>query len=317
MASLFLAGNGLDIAHRIPTKYSDFRSFLVNLYPEAVDLKDDVVYLENCDDINTDEFAVEILLCVMDKLAGENWCDFEESLAYINFNSKLPLPNHRSHETDEEDQNLMQHYLRYIDMLTSGFINCAQIWQDFFRLWLKDIQAKIDRNEFLPRDTLRSLLSLPDMQFLTFNYTKTLQNLYGIRKVIHIHNRVGQNLIWGHGEDDISYNHSVNDSSIGPSIGSSFLDDMLMSFKKDTLAPQKKYSNFFVKLDRTIDKVYSYGFSYGKVDSVYIKKIVNSISPDAVWYFTTYEALDNKSIRIKKIKLRRYGFKGKFDTFAG
>lgn len=92
---------------------------------------------------------------------------------------------------------------------------------------------------------------------------------------------------------------------------------MIMSFKKDTEKPMKKYNEFFRKLDHTVNKVYSYGFSYGKVDSVYIKKIIEKISPNTTWYFTSYEAQDSESLRIKKVKLRRYGFKGTFDIYEG
>lgn len=211
----------------------------------------------------------------------------------------------------------MKHYLLYMDMLTSSFINCSKIWQDFFRLWMRDVQRRIDNGEFTHRDTLKSLFSKPDMQFLTFNYTKTLQKLYGIKKVIHIHNRVGQKLIFGHEKDNVMYNQFNTDFSEGPCISSSFLDDMVMSFKKDTSSPLKKYNHFFKGLNHTIEEVYSYGFSYGKVDSIYIKKIVASVSPGATWYFTEFEAEDTESLRIKKIKLRKYGFNGSFSIYKG
>lgn len=129
-----------------------------------------------------------------------------------------------------------------------------------------------------------------------------------------MHNRVGQKLIWGHGEDKVEYRSSLENECV---LGSSMLDDMLKSFKKDTGAAIKKYSSFFRKLDNSIDKVYSYGFSYGAVDSIYIKLIINKISPNAVWHFTSYEAKDSKSLRIKKTKIRRYGFKGSFSVFEG
>lgn len=317
MGCLFIAGNGFDIAHGIPTKYSDFRSFIISAYPEALEMRDKVVYLEDFKNIDPYEFAAEILLSTMDKMAGENWCNFEEALAYISFNSKLPMANHKENEIEEEDQELMLHYLLYMDALTSGFISCSKIWQDFFRLWIKDIQRRIDNAEFSYRATLKSLFSQPDMQVLTFNYTKTLKKLYGIKKVIHIHNRVGQKLIFGHGKANIMYNQFNTDFSEGPCIMSSFLDDMVISFKKDTDSPLKKYNNFFKKLDHNIDKVFSYGFSFGKVDSVYIKKIVARISPNATWYSTAFEAKDTEAIRIKKIKLRKYGFKGQFDVYQG
>lgn len=194
MSSLFIAGNGFDIAHGIPTQYSRFRSFIIQKYPEALELRDQVVYLEDFESIDPNEFAAEILLNTMDKVADENWCNFEEALAYINFDNKFPLPNHKEDETDEEDQMLMQEYLLYMSVLASGFINCSKIWQDFFRLWIKEVQHTIDEGNYRPKRSLLSLFSDSQMQFFTFNYTKTLQTLYGVKKVIHIHNRAGQKL---------------------------------------------------------------------------------------------------------------------------
>lgn len=115
MSSLFIAGNGFDIVHGIPTQYSEFRSFIIQKYPEALELRDEVVYLEDFEKIDPNEFAAEILLNAMDKAAGENWCNFEDALAYINFDNKFPLPNHKENETDEENQMLMQQYLLYMD----------------------------------------------------------------------------------------------------------------------------------------------------------------------------------------------------------
>lgn len=317
MSSLFIVGNGFDIAHGIPTKYSDFRSFIVQKYPEALELRDEVVYLEDFDGIDPNEFAAEILLNAMDKAAGEDWNNFEDALAYINFDNKFPLPNHKENETDEEDRELMQHYLLYMDVLTSGFINCSKIWQDFFRLWLKEIQQTIDHGDYRPKDCLLKLFSDPEMQFFSFNYTKTLQQLYRAKKVIHIHNRVGQKLIFGHGKDDEIGLYQSFCYEDGPNIGSTSLDEMISSFKKDTVSPMKKYVKFFKGLSGDIDRVYSYGFGYGKVDSVYIKEIISHISENATWFFTEYEASNHEALRIKKVKLRRYGFKGAFGTFEG
>lgn len=106
MGCLFIAGNGFDIAHGISTQFGDFRTFVISLYPEALEMRDEVVYLENFENIDPYEFAAEILLNTMDKTAGESWYNFEEALAYINFNSKLPMVNHKENETEEEDQEL-------------------------------------------------------------------------------------------------------------------------------------------------------------------------------------------------------------------
>ena len=317
MSSLFIAGNGFDIAHGIPTKYSDFRTFLIDMFPDALRMRDEVMFLDDFDDIDLYEFAAEILLNTMDKSAGDNWWNFEDALALINFNNKFPKPNHKENETDEEDDELMKNYLLYMSALSNGFIVCSEIWQELFRVWIKSVQSKIDNNVFAAKSFLDDLFKQDDMQFLTFNYTKTLQSLYGIKKVIHIHNRVGQKLIFGHGRDNVTYGQFDTFSPGELWIGSSFFDDMIMSFKKDTASPLKKYNEFFKKLDHSIDKVYSYGFSYGKVDSPYIKIIIERISPNATWYFTEFEAQNTNDLRVKKIKLRKYGFKGDFGIYKG
>ena len=171
MGSLFIIGNGFDIAHGIPTMYSDFRSFIIRAYPEALELRDEVVYMEDCAAIDPVEFAAEILLSAMDNASGINWSNFEEALAYINFDKKLPKPNHKENETDEEDRRLMKQYLLYMDKLTSAFIKCTSIWDDFFRSWISSIQKRIDNKEYSCRSVLKEILTVPDIQFLSFNYT--------------------------------------------------------------------------------------------------------------------------------------------------
>lgn len=49
----------------------------------------------------------------------------------------------------------------------------------------------------------------------------------------------------------------------------------------------------------------------------YIKEIINHISENATWLFTEHEANNHEALRIKKVKLRRYGFTGSFGIFEG
>lgn len=102
MSSLFIAGNGFDIAHGIPSKYSDFRKYIIRNYPDALKYRDEKIYVEDCDYIIPEEFAAEILLGTMDKVSGENWEDFEAALAHIDFSNKFPSPNHKNNQTEQE-----------------------------------------------------------------------------------------------------------------------------------------------------------------------------------------------------------------------
>ena len=314
MSTLVITGNGFDIAHGIPTKYCDFRNFVIKKYPNALKYRDEITLIEDVVNIDYEEFAAEILLSTMDKIAGDDWYNFEEALASVNFDHKFPtLIEEAKKETEEVYGEIMGSYMRYLSVLSSAYIECSKYWQELFRLWIKDVQKTIETNKYLSKKSLKDLFSIPNTMFFTFNYTKTLQCLYGVKKVIHIHNRSGQKLIFGHGQNNVAYANWDRDIILG----SFSLDDMLMSFKKDTVSPFKKYNDFFKKLDDSIDKVYSYGFSYGKVDSIYIKEIIRRISPNATWYFTSFEVKDKEAIRVKKIKLRRYGFQGTFGEYEG
>lgn len=313
MGALFIAGNGFDIAHGIPSRYSEFRNYIIRNYPNALKRREEKIYLEDFNYLNSEEFAAEILLSTMDKVDGNDWQNFEAALAHIDFGSKFPLPNHMHDETQEEDNALMKNYLLYMDMVSSGFIACTKWWQDFFQKWIRELQITIKVYNYESKKNLKELFGKTEIMLFSFNYTKTLEKIYGIKDVTHIHNYVGQNLVFGHGEDNARYEEEIG----GSMIASSFLDDMVMSFRKDTDFSMIRCKKFFKKLDCSIDKVYSYGFSYGKVDAIYIKRVINSISPNAVWYFNEFETKDSEVLRIKKIKLRNYGFKGTFGVYNG
>ena len=318
MSSLFIIGNGFDIAHGIPTSYTEFRKWLIDRYPDALSFRETTMTLDEYGELPIDEVAAETLVYAMDNATGEEWQDFEDALGRINFYKKLPGPTDEEHNEDDPKHNeKMGRYLLRIDMLSNAIIKSAEeYWPSFFSDWIKSIEERIEHNDFCARHNLIALFSDSNNKYMTFNYTKTLQILYGVHVVKHIHNRVGQKLIFGHGNCHAKYNEPFFDEGRAP-VSSSFFDDFILAFQKDTSKQLRKYNDFFKRLDTSIDKIYSYGFSYSKVDNPYIKEVISRVSPNAIWYFTSYEAKNKEEIRKKKIKLRRYGFKGSFDYFDG
>lgn len=105
--------------------------------------------------------------------------------------------------------------------------------EETFQNWIREVQILIKISSIFPKSGLRKLFKEEDAMFFSFNYTKTLEKIYDIKDVTHIHNQVGEKLIFGHGESDVSY-------GADSMLGSSFLADMLMSFKKDTDFPMIK-----------------------------------------------------------------------------
>lgn len=102
------------------------------MFPDALKYRDEKICIQDFDIMDLEAFAAEILLDTMDKSAGENWNGIEEALAFIDFNNKFPLPNHKENETDQEDDELMKTYLQYMDKLSSRFIICTEYRQEFF-----------------------------------------------------------------------------------------------------------------------------------------------------------------------------------------
>lgn len=318
MSSLFIIGNGFDIAHGIPTTYNDFRKWLINQYPDSIIFRENTISLEEYGNLPVDIVAAETLVYAMDNASGERWNDFEEALSRINFFHKIPrLPESKEDEFESEHNERVIEYLLSVDLLSSAIIKSAEeYWPLFFSDWIKTVEEKIEGDNYKAHNSLLQLFSDSTNKFMNFNYTKTLQNLYGVSVVKHIHNRVGQKLIFGHGDLKAEYEEPY-ESDVRMTIGSSDFNDFIQSFRKDTDKQIHKYSKFFKNLDSSIDKVYSYGFSYSKVDSPYIKLVIDKISPNTTWYFTEFETKNAESLRIKKIKLRKYGFKGSFNTFIG
>ena len=308
MSSLFIIGNGFDLAHDLPTKYSDFKNFILARYPKAEHIISpfDMEYYYGK---HYDEIAAQLLVYTMNKSSGPDWNDFENSLGHLHIHDVLPERKNTTNKKGEHDDSNIQEYLLFLGIIADVLKTSTENWQFFFRDWIKSVSQEAWEKSYLQRSSLFELFSKPDNYFLNFNYTKTLQRIYSIKKVIHIHNRVGQKLIFGHGNKNEFYE--------GGLIGSTTLDNILAAFRKDTLTPMKKYNVFFKKLSQDINKVYSYGFGYAAVDSIYIKTIIQKIAKDAIWYFSEFETANKESLRIKKVKIRNYGFKGNFDVFSG
>lgn len=264
MSKLIIIGNGFDLAHKIPTSYNDFRKYLIDKYPDAYRNKDRII---NIDDIYDMEFiAVELMLNAIDHANGEDWSNFESSLSSINFKDKFPRHEHR--EDHDEDNSTAAEYLMYIMALTEIFENCVKLWGTLLSDWIKEVERTIEHHCYDPIDSIYRLLN-GNVKVMTFNYTKTVQILYGKSSVKHIHNRVGQELIFGHSNINPTYQEDCYNF-----LASNFLDEILKMLYKDTEKQISKYSDFFRTIDSDINEIYSYGFSYGESDVVYIKKLL-------------------------------------------
>ena len=157
---LFIIGNGFDIAHNLPTKFDpDFKS--IALKYEQDNFWE--LYQSREDDI---------------------WSDFENLLGCPDFNSLEEIfdgyePNYLSDRESDRDSIIVQ-----VD-LNGKLRDALYEFADAADRHLRYIRAN---------ESIAQLLE-PDSYYITFNYTHTLEDVYGIpdEHILHIHGEAGKN----------------------------------------------------------------------------------------------------------------------------
>ena len=135
-----------------------------------------------------------------------------------------------------------------------------------------------------------------DARFLSFNYTRTLENIYNIKdsNILHIHETVVNNrpLVVGCGEalfdEDNEYTSERDDVDV------QVIRNILSHSKKPVKAilkenePKKWLGDL-----REISSVVVFGHSCSMVDKPYFEVISEIITTDASWTFFVHDPKDN------------------------
>lgn len=81
---LYIIGNGFDVFHGLPTRYSDFRSYIISLYPDAEDSIDyipDSYEFPNGGTRFDEELVAQFIVTVLDSCGVKEWNRREEYLS--------------------------------------------------------------------------------------------------------------------------------------------------------------------------------------------------------------------------------------------
>lgn len=162
---LYIIGNGFDIAHGLPTKYWDFRKYL-----EKVDY----------DFLRAFEMRYYIYPNMSDE-AKKNllWNELETNLA--NIDEDIIIENATSIEMDLESGDVGIEDTLY-EYFTEEYQYIKKL-AIYLKRWIRTIRI---------RDTLPKVSQIDKLKhnlYINFNYTATLETVYGISdsSVIHIH----------------------------------------------------------------------------------------------------------------------------------
>ena len=269
---LYIIGNGFDIAHDIKCKYGDFKDYLGDNHPN---------YYES----------------ISHGYAGSNylWKDFE---------NELPSCATHIEEWGLEMGNSMREEIDYDPMDDMGI----GLWLDnqykflnelpkYLRFWVQSIDINKKPKFKIEKDAL----------FLTFNYTATLEKIYSIERdnINHIHGFVenkNELLIIGHCDQDTiseALNKKLNAEE-------QFEDCAISTFDRvaqycETTLKRTNYiieanSYFFNHLSH-IDEIVIIGHSLNEVDMPYFRKVLQSVSPNAVWTACYHDDSDEQRFK--------------------
>lgn len=305
MTRMFIIGNGFDLAHGMKTSYEDFHQYLKEEYPdasfdgcvpEARMMPDgDMSY----DDIDVVGFLMEVITNAEPK--GEKWSDLETSLGY------LDLDEYLDNWIDDEDDDNEWHEVHRNEDLSANLVGAVLEITDYFSEWI----GKIDIDEVAPKSEFEKLVNCDKDLFLTFNYTNTLEEIYKVKNVCHIHGKQGGKLLFGHGNDK-DYTEEYMASHVGSEDSRQGMQEQL---RKNTTEAIRGNQDFLNSIrSKSVDKVYSFGFSFSEVDEIYITEICRRLAnANVTWYLNDF---DDLAIRTKyESIIKSCGFKGKFDTY--
>jgi hypothetical protein len=242
------------------------------------------------------------------------WRDFENSLAqlnisyYANKKGNLYDPEYIKEGSIEEKTELASRkVVEEFDIIKNSL-------RHNFQKWLSEAyeNSPKDRKIHFPNE---------DCIFLTFNYTKTLEDIYKIdaKHVYHIHGVFDdkESMIVGHGLGIEALNDMLE--SLEPRIGevwSKKLNRMtrykfvtpahkelatlrslesLMSLKKDVEGCIEKNKRFFNEI-LDVQKIYVYGFSFSSIDMPYLEKIIRRTKPETHWVISWYSQDDRRRL---------------------
>lgn len=264
MKKLYVIGNGFDRWHNLPTSYSDFSEFADKELTEFENYY-------SFDDLHN----------------YEPWHDFENALSAFDADIFLDTFNEVNVQSDDFKPSQVYGLEDEIAQQTREHISDVQ---STFAGWIR----QIDVSKTSPKMTFEQ-----ESQFITFNYTSTLQTVYGVDDscVFHIHGRAdkdaNEDLIFGHGEDVQELPEVDEDGEPTGDIFSEALSAArypLYALKKPVDEILERYKTYFDGL-RNIEEVVIIGHSLNNIDIPYFRRIAE-VATSANWTVTYHDETD-------------------------
>lgn len=259
--TLIIIGNGFDISHGIKTRYLDFRNWLIALKRNnLVSLMD--TFFSNEQDV---------------------WGNLEEALG--EYDEVSVLSYCRPDEEFDFDHSLSSS-ARVEDSPNDIFLPVLEEFKDSFKEWVDSIDINgVQKNKPLPIDAL----------YLTFNYTNTLETIYGIpsQNIAHIHGsrQLNDEYIIGHNnvrnpfdawsDKNLDFECQAMENIIN------WMNGLVKKYRENI----RKHQVFFNRLI-DVKQIITYGHSMSEIDWPYFEEIINKIGRDIPWRISCFSETD-------------------------
>lgn len=263
--TLYIIGNGFDLEHKLPTRYSDFRDYLTR---------------------NRHEHFVHQLESFFPLDTGNSlWSNFEEALGEYDTDW---LYDYATDHIKIDDYDYPGRYAIDMSEAPSVYVTPSiQSIRTLFSEWIASISLEgIGKARDLPRNA----------KYLTFNYNLILEDIYKIpnNNVCHIHGAISKlPLIVGHNNPRSPQCDEEEMSLIQE--GQEEIIHNMNYYYKNPPNNINQHKDFFSYL-YDIEYIVIIGHSCSYIDWVYFKEVSLHCDPNVKWIFTPYDSNTRKNI---------------------
>ena len=278
---IYIIGNGFDIAHKLPTQYWDFRTYLEHIdynFLHAFEMNYNI-YPNMSDDTKR-------------KLL---WNEFETNLA--NIDEDVIIENATSIEMDLESGDIgIEDTLYEYFTEEYQYINKLAV---YLKRWIRTIRI---------RDTLPKVSQIDKLSqnlYINFNYTATLEMVYGIpdSSVIHIHGSLRNytdDPVLGHGNLE-----RIEAIEKKQRKAEEYFDEKEISickvvkgYYRTTLKDVNRYMHNLQRIaDKDISEIIVAGHSLAGIDMPYFSNVDSLSGEKAKWIIVWHDPNKKKAMR--------------------
>lgn len=280
---LYVIGNGFDLHHKIKLSYADFGKYVRQVDPGLHGTFEKYFSFEG------------------------NWADLENTLANIDVDLMIDeVSNFLVPYSADDWSDAYHHDYQYeIERITNAL---SEELKRGFTEWVCGLEIP---------DSLSCPVPLMNLDrnatYLTFNYTNTLQKLYGVApaNIRHIHNQainIASDLVLGHGVspksiDSLNNGTDIESQDVRVTQANEIIDDYFLKTYKPTHDVIAKHEPFFHSLTG-VRRIYVLGHSLSEVDWPYFKLISDCTRPSHPVWIVSYH---DESIQEKMHALSQVG----------